>query len=78
MKKKLMTLLCAMTLMCAMTMNVSAESSPEGQPDNTPSDSATETAPKMGETNLFVYGIVAAALLTGTAVVSKKKLEELN
>lgn len=78
MKKKLMTLLCAMTLMSAMTLNVSAEVSPEGKPDETPSDSTTETAPKMGEKNLFIYGIVAAALLTGTAVVSKKKLEELN
>ena len=64
--------------MFAMTMNVSAEASPEGKPDHTPSDSTTETAPKMGEKDIFIYGIAAAALLTGTAAVSKKKLEELN
>lgn len=78
MKRKLMTLLCAMTMMFAMTVNVSAAVSPEGKPDNTPSGSKTETAPKMGEKDLYIYGIAAAALLTGTAAVSKKKLEELN
>lgn len=78
MKKKFMGIVCAMTLLFAMPMTVSAEISPQGQPDETPSEAPTETAPKMGESDLFVYSVVAAALLAGTAAVSKKKLDELN
>lgn len=78
MKKKMMTLICAMICMFAMSLNVFAAKSPEATPETKPSKPQTETAPKMGEENFALYGIFAAALLTGTAVISRKQLEKLN
>ena len=80
MKKKLLVFACALTLMFGMAMNVSAADSPSGSSDHSsPSSGATNpapVAPKTGESNLLVYGIVAAALCTGPAVISRKQLEE--
>lgn len=76
MKKKLGMMLCVLTLAASMSMNVMAAVSPVGEKDNTPSVSKTATAPKTGEGDLVFYGIAAAALLAGTAVLSKKRLEK--
>ena len=77
MKKKLMVFLCALTLMCGSALNVSAAVSPSGSKDHTETTDKKETAPKTGESDLLIYGIAAAMLCTGTAVVSKKRLEAL-
>lgn len=77
MKKRLAMIMCALTLTFGMTSNVMAEVSPTGTPDNTPSDKEEE-APKTGESNLLIYGAAAALLLSGTAVISRKRLEALN
>lgn len=77
MKKKLMILLCALTLMFGSAFNVSAAISPSGNKDHTETTDKTEKAPKTGESDLLIYGIAAAMLCTGTAVVSKKRLEAL-
>ena len=63
--------------MCGTALNVSADVSPSGSKDYTETTDKTETAPKTGESDLLIYGIAATMLCTGTAVVSKKRLEAL-
>ena len=64
-------------LMFGSVMNVSAEISPSGQKDTTVTIDKEEKSPKTGESNLLFYGIAAMVILGGTAVVSKKRLENL-
>ncbi|MEE1031465.1 MAG: LPXTG cell wall anchor domain-containing protein [Ruminococcus sp.] len=78
MKKRVLALVCAMTLMLGSTVTVFAKDpiiSPSGVPDNTETTDKAETAPKTGEGNLLLYGIAGALVLAGTAVVSRKQLE---
>lgn len=77
MKKKLMVLLCAMTLVFGMTVNTMAADSPTGKKDTTTSTNKPATAPKTGESDMLIYGLAGALLLSGTAVVSRKRLEAL-
>lgn len=78
MKKKMLALVCAVTLVFGGAVSVSASDtivSPSGTPDTTQTTDKSDTAPKTGESNMLLYGIAGALLLTGTAVVSKKQLE---
>lgn len=77
MKKKLMVLLCVLTLTFGMVMTTHAEISPSGTPDKTETTDKEEKSPKTGEGAVVICGIAAAALFAGTAVVSKRKLAEI-
>lgn len=76
MKRLIIALMCALTLMVGTTVNVMAAESPSGKPDTTPSTGTEDKAPKTGEGNMLIYALATAAVLGGTAVVSKKKLAE--
>ncbi|MCD8020811.1 MAG: LPXTG cell wall anchor domain-containing protein [Clostridiales bacterium] len=77
MKKRIMALLCVMIMVVGMSVCTMAAVSPTGSSDTTTTTTKTTTAPKTGESNILLYGIAAAAVLAGTAAVSKKHLEEL-
>ena len=72
MKKRLLAVLCAATMTFGCATTVFAAVSPTATPKTTTSS----TSPKTGESNALIYGIAAALLASGTAVVSKKKLAE--
>lgn len=79
MKKRILTALCVATLAFGMTVTASANAAqPGSSKQNTANedDGKKEDSPATGESNALIYGIAAAALLSGTAVVSKKRLEE--
>lgn len=73
MKKRILTVLCAMTLALGISVSASAEAqipSPSAKPVE------EKGSPATGENNTVIYGLAAAVLLAGTAVISKKQLEE--
>lgn len=76
MKKKLMVLACALTLVFGMTVNTMAADSPTGTKNTTASTNKSSTAPKTGESDMLIYGLAGALLMGGTAVISRKRLEE--
>lgn len=82
MKKRLLALVCAMTLVLGSTVTVFAKDpiiSPEKtEKEETETDDKEETAPKTGESNALIYGIAAALVLGGTAVVSRKQLKAVS
>lgn len=77
MKKKVIAVFCALTLMFGMSLTAMAEVSPSGTQDTTDTTNTTSKAPETGEANLLIYGVAAAALLSGAAVISRKRLEAL-
>lgn len=74
--KKLMALMLALTLAVGMTMTASAEISPQATQDPTETTDKADTAPKTGESEILLCGVLVSALLAGTAVVAKKKMDE--
>ena len=78
MKKKLAMIMCTLILTFGTALNASAAVSPTGEPDTTPVEEETDTAPKTGEGNLFLYGAAAVLILSGTAVIAKKRLDDQN
>ena len=67
MKKRMMIMLCSAMLICGLSVPAMAAVSPTG--------TRVET-PKTGEGNLALYSLAGALLLGGTAVISRKKLEQ--
>lgn len=76
MKKRLMVLLCSTMLIGSLSVPAMAAVSPTGKRDETVTTNKTSTAPKTGEGNLAIYSLAGALLLGGTAVISRKKLEQ--
>ena len=72
MKKRMMIMLCSAMLICGLSVPAMAAVSPTGTRVETPTTNKTSTAPKTGEGNLALYSL----LLGGTAVISRKKLEQ--
>lgn len=78
MKKRLMTFLCALVLLFSVSVTAMAADSPTGKKDTSTTTTKTTTSPKTGESNVLFYSIIGAVVLSGTAVISRKHLEELN
>lgn len=77
MKKKLMIVLCAMALTFGVSATGLAADSPTGDIlDDDENQKDKDKAPQTGEGQWIVYGLGAAALLSGTAVVAKKQLKK--
>ena len=76
MKKRMMIMLCSAMLICGLSVPAMAAVSPTGARVETPTTNKTSTAPKTGEGNLALYSLAGALLLGGTAVISRKKLEQ--
>ena len=76
MKKRMMIMLCSAMLICGLCVATAAAVSPSGKRDVTTTTNKTTTAPKTGEGNLALYSLAGALLLGGTAVISRKKLEQ--
>lgn len=76
MKKRMMILLCSAMLICGLSVPTMAAVSPTGKRDVTTTTNKATTAPKTGEGNLALYSLAGALLLGGTAVISRKKLEQ--
>lgn len=74
MKKRLMVVMCSLMMVFGMNQNVMAKSSPTGTKVTTEAADKTAKAPKTGEGNAAVYALAAALMLTGSAVVSRKRL----
>lgn len=76
MKKRMMIMLCSAMLICGLSVPTMAAVSPTGKRDVTTTTNKPTTAPKTGEGNLVLYSLAGALLLGGTAVISRKKLEQ--
>ena len=76
MKKRMMIMLCSAMLICGLSVPAMAAVSPTGKRDETTTTNKATTAPKTGEGNLALYSLAGALLLGGTAVISRKKLEQ--
>jgi LPXTG-motif cell wall-anchored protein len=76
MKKRMMIMLCSAMLICGLSVPTMAAVSPTGKRDVTTTTNKATTAPKTGEGNLALYSLAGALLLGGTAVISRKKLEQ--
>ena len=76
MKKRMMIMLCSAMLICGLSVPTMAAVSPTGKRDVTTTTNKATTAPKTGEGNLVLYSLAGALLLGGTAVISRKKLEQ--
>ena len=76
MKKRMMIRLCSAMLICGLSVPTMAAVSPTGKRDVTTTTNKATTAPKTGEGNLALYSLAGALLLGGTAVISRKKLEQ--
>ncbi|HIZ43527.1 MAG TPA: LPXTG cell wall anchor domain-containing protein [Firmicutes bacterium] len=74
MKKKFLVLVCALVLVFGLSLTAAAEASPSGS-QITETGGGTDKAPATGESNAVIYAAAAAAVLTGTAVIAKKRLE---
>lgn len=78
MKKRLMVMMCSLMMVFGMSQCVMADVSPEGEKITTETEDKTSTAPKTGEGDMVIYTIAAAAVLSGTVVVSRKRLAKEN
>lgn len=76
MKKRMMIMLFSAMLICGLSVPTMAAVSPTGKRDVTTTTNKATTAPKTGEGNLALYSLAGALLLGGTAVISRKKLEQ--
>lgn len=76
MKKRMMIMLCSAMLICGLSVPTMAAVSPTGKRDVTTTTNKATTAPKTGEGNLALYSLAGTLLLGGTAVISRKKLEQ--
>lgn len=76
MKKRMIIMLCSAMLICGLSVPTMAAVSPTGKRDVTTTTNKATTAPKTGEGNLALYSLAGALLLGGTAVISRKKLEQ--
>lgn len=76
MKKRIAAVACALMMTFSMAVNVMAAPSPTGNRD-TSASSGSSDAPKTGEGDLMIYGLAAALLCSGAAVVSQKRLKAL-
>ena len=72
-----MAILCAAILLMSLPFNVMAASSPVSHKDYTVSADKTDTAPKTGESDVLLYAVVTALVLSGTAVISGRRLKEM-
>lgn len=77
MKKRVMVMMCTLMMVFGMTQPVMAKVSPEGSKITTDVADKPVTAPKTGEGNAVYYALAAAAVLSGTAVISRKRLENV-
>lgn len=75
MKKRIAAVACALMMTFSMAVNVMAAPSPTGNRDTTTSKGGSSDAPKTGEGDLLIYGLAAALLFSGAAVVSQKRLK---
>lgn len=75
MKKRLMVVMCSLMMVFGMSQNVMAKVSPTGNKITTETADKTPTAPKTGEGNAAIYALAAALMFSGTAVISRKRLQ---
>ncbi len=75
MKKILIMAMLAIVLTFGVSTNAMAEVSPTGTPNtSTTTIDKTDTSPKTGEPDFFLYGMGGVIVFAGIAIFSAKKL----
>lgn len=76
MKKRIAIVMCSLMMVFGMTQGVMAKVSPTGTKITTETVDKSATAPKTGESSAAAWALAAGLVLTGGAIVSRKRSEK--